>query len=237
MVSVSDKVRLVVEGVECWATVRRSRLARRPKVRALRNQLEVVLPWRAPLRAADQLLAANRGWVLRHMLRIAKEMRDFDPASTYYRGDEWRIEVVETGPLFAKDVETKTFRVKAQGVSAARALVGRRLRAEAKASLIPLVREWETRMAVKVSTLTVRDQKSKWGSCSQKGGVNFNWRLVLAPPEVMQAIVVHELAHLVHLNHSRDFWTLVAHHDPEHRKHEKWLKDHQHRLMEPFELV
>lgn len=231
---VSDKVKILVEGIECWATVRRSRTARRARIRALRDGLEVVLPARAPLRTADQLLAANPNWVLRHTLRIAKALRESDPARTLYRGEEWKVEAVAGGPAFVRDDADRTFRVKAGSVDEARAVVGRRLRAEAREALLPLVAEWEARMGVKSASLAVRDQRSKWGSCSHRGGLNFNWRLVLAPPEVMRAIVVHELAHLVHMDHSRDFWALVARHDPDHRRHEKWLKDHQHRLMEPF---
>ena len=70
----------------------------------------------------------------------------------------------------------------------------------------------------------IRDQKTRWGSCSSKGNLNFNWRLIMAPLFIMDYIVVHELAHLVHPNHSRDFWKLVKKIVPDYKEKKEWLK-------------
>jgi predicted metal-dependent hydrolase len=78
--------------------------------------------------------------------------------------------------------------------------------------------------------VTINDQKSRWGSCSRKGNLNFNWRLLLAPLPVLDYVVCHELAHLKVPNHSSAFWAVVADACPEFRAHRRWLKQHGNEL-------
>lgn len=80
-------------------------------------------------------------------------------------------------------------------------------------------------MDVTYGQITIRDQKSRWGSCSADGSLNFSWRLILMPIEVMDYVVVHELAHLKELNHSKDFWAEVEAVMPDYKDHRKWLKE------------
>lgn len=84
----------------------------------------------------------------------------------------------------------------------------------------------------KVNDIRIKDQKTRWGSCSSKRNLNFNWRLVMAPPEVLDYVVVHELCHLTHMNHSRDFWNMVGTVMPEYKERKKWLRENQERLMD-----
>lgn len=79
--------------------------------------------------------------------------------------------------------------------------------------------------------ITIRDQKTRWGSCSAKGTLSFNWRLMLAPPAVLDYVVVHELCHLTHMDHSPAFWALVESVCPDYRIHRKWLKEHGRELI------
>lgn len=79
--------------------------------------------------------------------------------------------------------------------------------------------------------ITVRDQKTRWGSCSAKGTLSFNWRLMLAPPSIPDYVIVHELCHLTYMNHSAAFWKKVESVYPDYRTARKWLKDHGHELI------
>ena len=81
------------------------------------------------------------------------------------------------------------------------------------------------------SRITIRDQKTRWGSCSAKGTLSFNWRLMLAPPVILDYVVVHELCHLTYMNHSTAFWKKVEAVYPDYRTARKWLKDHGHELV------
>ncbi len=80
------------------------------------------------------------------------------------------------------------------------------------------------------SRITIRDQKTRWGSCSSTGTLSFNYRLMFAPPRVLDYVVIHELCHLTHMNHSREFWNLVASVMPEYKIHRNWLKEHGREL-------
>lgn len=74
--------------------------------------------------------------------------------------------------------------------------------------------------------ICIRSQKTRWGSCSSNGTLSFNWRLMLAPPAVLDYVVVHELCHLTHMNHSKEFWLSVEAVCPDYRSLRKWLKEH-----------
>ncbi|MEZ3507038.1 MAG: M48 family metallopeptidase [Lachnospiraceae bacterium] len=79
--------------------------------------------------------------------------------------------------------------------------------------------------------ITIRDQKTRWGSCSARGTLSFNWRLMLAPPSILDYVVIHELCHLTHMNHSAAFWQAVEKVCPDYRTARKWLKDHGQELV------
>lgn len=93
------------------------------------------------------------------------------------------------------------------------------------------VEHYARQMQVTFGRITVRDQKTRWGSCSAKGNLNFNWRLVLAPEEVLDYVVVHELAHRKEMNHSQRFWSQVENVMPDYRSRRLWLKENGDFLM------
>ena len=80
------------------------------------------------------------------------------------------------------------------------------------------------------SSVTVRYQKTRWGSCSSRGTLSFNYLLIFAPPGILDYVVVHELCHLTHMNHSKDFWDMVARVMPDYRIRKQWLRDHGQEL-------
>ncbi|MFT7434054.1 MAG: putative metal-dependent hydrolase [Alphaproteobacteria bacterium] len=79
--------------------------------------------------------------------------------------------------------------------------------------------------------LRIKEQSSRWGSCSSKGGININWKLIFAPEHVLEYVVVHELCHMTHMNHSKDFWNLVEDILPEYIQAKHWLKTNGQVLM------
>lgn len=86
--------------------------------------------------------------------------------------------------------------------------------------------EFKKYLNVTFTEIHIKDQKSRWGSCSSKGNLNFNWRLVMAPESVLDYVVIHELCHLKHMDHSEQFWTLVSGLCPSYKQYRKWLKEH-----------
>ncbi len=94
-----------------------------------------------------------------------------------------------------------------------------------------LAREEAERIGVVYHRIRIGGQRTLWGSCSTRGTLSFNWRLVLAPHEVLDYVVVHELCHLRVPNHSREFWALVERHRPGWRRRRDWLRDHGSELL------
>lgn len=80
--------------------------------------------------------------------------------------------------------------------------------------------------------VAIKDTRSRWGSCSGKTNLNFNWRLIMAPPEVLRYVVVHETAHLQEMNHSNRFWIIVQSRCPDFRKHQDWLKRNGAKILD-----
>lgn len=109
----------------------------------------------------------------------------------------------------------------------------------AQSYLTDRVKFWSERMRLQPQGLGFRSQKTRWGSCNSKGKISLNWRLMIAPIEVIDYVIVHELSHLVHYDHSRAFWNLVAQYIPDYKTHKTWLKRHQYEadfLSEESEL-
>jgi predicted metal-dependent hydrolase len=104
-------------------------------------------------------------------------------------------------------------------------------RAGARALVSALAEEEAERIGVAYRRIRIGDQRTIWGSCSPRGTLSFNWRLVLAPLEVADYVVVHELCHLRIPNHSRPFWALVERHRPQWRNQRAWLREHGPELL------
>lgn len=94
-------------------------------------------------------------------------------------------------------------------------------------------KEFAKLLAVDFKDIRIKDQKSRWGSCSSKGNLNFNWRIIMAPEPVCDYVVIHELCHLVFMDHSVNFWNLVESICPDYRQYKKWLKENGRQLY-PF---
>lgn len=95
---------------------------------------------------------------------------------------------------------------------------------------------WAKRLNVSPIKVNLKDQKTRWGSCSSRGTINYNWRIIMAPPDVLDYLVIHELCHLVFPNHSQNFWQLVGLHCPSYNKYRSWLKNNGQLLMRLFKI-
>ena len=103
----------------------------------------------------------------------------------------------------------------------------REFRQHARWMLAQKTWQWAQKMQVTYGKLTIRQQATRWGSCSAKGNLNFNWKLVLVPEELADYVVVHELAHRKEMNHSPRFWKLVEEQLPDYRERRKRLREYE----------
>lgn len=206
-------------------TVRKSAKTRTYRVIARYRHLEYVVPIRSRKGMAESALAKLGDWVFEHSERLSQ--RPELPANTcWLLGQEFQIlESAVKSPTF----QDGTLLVP-QG-SDFQASAEKWMRARAKSELAPRIEKYCKEMGVTVAKLTIRDQRSKWGSCSSRGTISMNWRLIMAPSEFVDYLVVHELAHRKEMNHSPRFWAIVEKHCPNYRQAEKWLKENSDRLM------
>ena len=99
------------------------------------------------------------------------------------------------------------------------------LKMEARAYILPRVRELAERFGDRYEKIRITSAKSRWGSCNSKGNLNFTWRLMRASPDLIDYVIIHELCHLTHMNHSKAFWNMVRSRLPEYEEMEKGLKE------------
>ncbi len=92
-------------------------------------------------------------------------------------------------------------------------------------------------LKVAPKNIVIKNQKTLWGSCSSKGNINYNYKIVMAPLKILDYIVVHELCHLVHMNHSKDFWQLVESIIPDFKERRNWLKENGYKLKNLIALM
>jgi predicted metal-dependent hydrolase len=185
------------------------------------------VPRRGTLREARRFVAANEPW-LSERLRIHRATPAADSGlraggKVRVGGEEVQLEWDARGGV----VRFGTFEVKASDPGAdLRPQVERVLRKHAGTDLPRRVRELAALHGLesRISAVSVRNQRTRWGSCSARGRISLNWRLVQVPPPVRDYVILHEIAHLVHLNHSARFWALVESFCPGYREEEAWLK-------------
>ena len=179
--------------------------------------LTVRAPRWVPLREIDEVLSKRGSWILRSLDEWRARRRDVMPrewktgAAILYRGSELGL-VVEPAPHGAIEADLINLTVlhpAAHDEREVETFVTRWLRAEAERLVLPLVLDYAARVTDNVPTVKLSKARSEWGSCDQHGVIRLNWRLIQLPPELALYIVAHEVAHLVHLNHSARFWSLV----------------------------
>lgn len=98
-------------------------------------------------------------------------------------------------------------------------------RDKAREAVLERLEYFKFKLGVEYKCIRIKDQKTRWGSCSKNGNLNFNWKIVIAPSDIIDYIVVHELCHLLHMNHSKEFWEAVASQIPDYKDRKRWLKE------------
>ena len=186
----------------------------------------VTIPRRGSLAGARRFVHGQTAWMTgaRARWRKREDARTARQGGNrmLFRGAEHPIEVDAAGGVLKLGDLILPFR----GDGDPRQVLERRLRALAAREFPPRVFDLARRHGVRVTLVTVRAQRSRWGSCSRAGTVSLNWRLIHAPDDVLVYVIVHELMHLREMNHSDRFWRHVADAMPGYEAAERWLKAH-----------
>ena len=191
----------------------------------------VTVPRKGSITAAREFASRNIGWLeqqLHHLANQAKPGTEWKLGTEiHFRGDRVKIEV-ETARKISFGGETLTV---ADTAADLRLVIEKHLRQLAAQELPPLVMEKAAQHQLSVQRVTVRNQKSRWGSCSRRSTISLNWRLIQTPDFVRDYIILHELAHLRQMNHSDQFWQEVERLCPDYQAAERWLKVHRGVLL------
>ena len=191
----------------------------------------VTIPRHGTTGGALQFAERNRDWIERQLASTLLAPQASAPwcvgGQFLFRGELVNLEA--SGP---EHVHFATETVKVPDLQLdLRPVLERHLRHLAMRELPEKVMHFARTFGFKVMRVAVRNQKSRWGSCSTTGTISLNWRLIQTPPFVCDYIILHELAHLRHMNHSAKFWREVEKLYPDYPRAKKWLREHQHILQ------
>ena len=215
--------------------LRRSDDATKPRIDVDIHGVTVVIP-NSDKAHPEELLKDNAAWVIEKKekydtYREEIPKREFDEgAALPYLGGEREI-VVERRP--SSSVAETTLRLAKHHVeeTSVKRAVETLYRRKAREMFEERADHFAEGMRAEYERIEVRNQRTKWGSCSTSGTLSLNWRLMMAPQEIIDYVVVHELAHLFEPNHGDSFWSLVAEYDSDYKKHSHWLDENSAHLV------
>lgn len=202
--------------------------------------------WVDPLPHVQAFLAERESWLRRHLERQAVERDRLaargglqDGAVVPFRGALHRLRIRPASPgarrssverVGGPEEDELVVHLAAADRRSIAAVLEAWLRHSAREAIEREVRRHAPALEVEAVAVSIRDQRSRWGSASRRGRLSFSWRLILAPPEALETVVVHELAHLRVFGHGARFWAIVATRRPDHAIWRRWLRDHSTEL-------
>jgi predicted metal-dependent hydrolase len=217
-------------------TIARNPRARRYLLRLNKDfTVRLTIPRGGSLSEAQSFLQRNIAWLERSASRLANRPRI---PNEWLLGTPilWRGELVPIegdhcdGAAPSVRFGNQTVRLNQSECTNFRPVIERHIWRLAASELPPVVMAYAEMHGLRVERVSVRSQRSRWGSCSRRGVISLNWRLLQAPVSVRDYLVLHELMHLREMNHSRRFWAHVANACPEYKHAETWLSQHSHLL-------
>lgn len=204
-----------------------------------RGDVAVRVPLRVSDREIQHFIEKHSVWIEK---KVALAKQSQPPEFTYHEGDTFSYLgkyyklTIDPNPtiklpsgtkiwLFGENIYTKE-----SEPAKIKRLVTKWYKTQAKQYLIDRVDYWAEQMLLRYSKLALSGANTRWGSCTRQGNIRLNWKLLMAPVEIIDYVIVHELSHLVHFNHSKRYWDYVARYYPDHRQARNWLNTHGHQL-------
>jgi predicted metal-dependent hydrolase len=222
---------IMCDGEPVAVRLRRNAQARRYTLRihAATRDVLLTIPARGSLREAKQFAQKHAGWIATRLKRLPQAAPFADGMVLPLRGVPHRIEH-RAGARGTVWLECGDDGAQLLCVAGAAPHIARRVRdylkREAKRDLDAASRAAARALGATLTRISIRDQTSRWGSCSTTGVLSYSWRLILAPPFVLDYLAAHEAAHLIEMNHSPRFWRLVERICPDYRHAKAWLDAH-----------
>jgi predicted metal-dependent hydrolase len=207
--------------------VRTSKRARRLRLVSGINGVEAIVPTGYRAEELESFISAKRDWIIKtskYYNKMKERCGGLEPGTIYFLGSKYRFHIVKDrqhSVVVSDAMKVVTFHVadrrsyKQEMQEWYEEQTGRIV-----AERLPAL---ACRLNLKYNKASIKSQRSRWASCSKKGNLNFNLLLAAAPPGVIDYVIIHELMHLVELDHSPRFWQLVKEADPDYKDHKEWL--------------
>ena len=211
--------------------LRHSARAKRLSLRISRldGRVTLTLPRRAPEREGIAFLQTKENWLRRHLSDMKPAIPVSVGLSIPLRGVVTPVAIGE-----GKRARITPAQIEVSASASAAPQVKALLRHAARDALALASDKYANQLGKTYDRLSIRDTRSRWGSCSSQGALMYSWRLIMAPPEVLDYVAAHEVAHLVEMNHKPAFWAVVERLCPDYETHRRWLRDegdHLHRVI------
>jgi len=185
----------------------------------------VTTPMRFATARLPEYVEKARDWIEQRLSESKLKPKLITDSRVYYYGEPHEIVITDK-----MDGEVRVYDGKilvsplSNSASAGKLLLEKWLKNRCAQYCIERLEQLAGKMKTSYNGVRFKQQKTCWGSCSSDKNLNFNWRLIHAPKEVIDYVMIHELAHITHMNHSRSFWDLVSKYDPDYPLHRGWLK-------------
>jgi predicted metal-dependent hydrolase len=234
---------LIVNHRKIPFTLRRSSRARhmRLQIKSDKPELVLIIPrWTLGIEI-DRFLEKQAGWIEKHWSKIEKQSKlrpkpkYLDGDTFYYFGEPLTLQLI---PAYLKkpmvrirdnkmQVSVYRYVTMSEGKKMVKKAIQEFYKQKASETIHDRLEYFNEHYQFHYNRVTFRNQKTRWGSCSTRKNLNFNWRLIMAPIQVIDYVVVHEMCHLEQMNHSKKYWELVAQRIPNYKEVRKWLRENQ----------
>ena len=228
--------------------LRRSERAKKTRIVVSETKIEVVAPIKVSEQRIKHFVDMQRDWIETALKRVQQRARTIhalapvnyvDSVTVPYHGQQIPLALKTTSARYPKvqllpEQQFLVYLPQSQTENSSDSIklaLENWMKQQARLQAQSYINHHSQRYQLHPRSLRIKTQKSRWGSCGPRNDINLNWLLLLAPPVVMEYVVVHELCHIQHKNHSQDFWQLVAAHMPDYLEYRRWLKLHGTSLM------
>ncbi len=191
----------------------------------------LLIPKRFSEKNLDEILEKRAAWILEKQKRFKENYKSYSllPGSLIpYRGESLtlniRREAISQRSVIWEETQLNVLLKNEDDEKQLRTQLLLWYQTQAREKIIESIYRFQMQLGVSAKRISIRNQKQRWGSCNSKHHLNFNWRLILAPPQVLDYVVVHELSHIAHLNHSSKFWKKVESVLPSHKEQRRLLR-------------
>ena len=194
------------------------------------NGVQAMVPLSYNPKELEIFVTSKRDWILRtsqHYSKLKERNGGLEPDSLYFLGSRYRFHVVKDrrpSTVVSEAIKLITFHV--TDIRRYKQHIHEWYKQQTARIIADRLPTLARRFNVTYNKISIKNQKSRWASCSKNGNLNFNLLLVAAPSNVIDYVIIHELMHLIEFDHSQQFWQLVREADPDYKKHREWLANY-----------